>query len=61
MAPSGPFTGGVPEAPRGGTHILQGVVADRVKIGYECITLDYFVYFCVLIEITEILQQRIMN
>ena len=31
MAPSRPFTGGAPEAPRGGTHILQGVVADRVK------------------------------
>ena len=31
MAPSRPFTGRAPEAPRGGTHILQGVVADRVK------------------------------
>ena len=31
VAPSGPFTGGAPEAPRGGTHILQGVVADRVN------------------------------
>ena len=35
MAPSRPFTGGAPEAPRGGTHILQGVVADRVKLDTE--------------------------